>query len=133
MTDALFPDTWPLIDIDRYVGLYRKNFDEIDLLKVSHYRLVQKMKIRGLVLGLLENDPLKEDRQELNSAISNEVRRQTAALAGEYNSRANTKLMDADNQAKTFLSKYIPLKEGHKPPAQVIGMQTLKISAVIDK
>lgn len=133
MTDALFPDTCPHIDIKQYVEQYRTNFDEIDLLKVSHYRLVQKMKIRGLVLGLLENDPLKEDRQELNGAISNEVRRQVAALAGEYNSRVNTELMDADNQAKIFLSKYIPLKEGHKPPAQVIGMQTLEISAVIDK
>lgn len=133
MIDALFPDTWSHIDIDRYVEQYRTNFDEINLLEMPHYRLVQKMEIRGFVLGLLENDPLKEDRQELNNAISNEVRRQVVLLTGEYNSRISTELTDADNQAKTFLSKYILLREGYKPPAQVIGMQTLEMSAVVDK
>lgn len=133
MTDTLFPDTWPHIDIDRYVEQYRSNFDEIDLQRVPHYRLVQKIKVRSFVLGLLENDPLKKERQQLNDAILNEVRRQVFLLTGEYNLRVDTELMDADNQAKTFLSKYIPLREGYKPPAQVIGMQTLDLTAVVDK
>lgn len=129
MTDTLFPDTWSHIDIGCYVEQYRIHFDEIDLLEVSYYRLIQKIKIRGLVLSFLANDPLKEKRQQLNNAISGEIRRQVALLTREYNSRIESGLTGEDNPGKTFLSKYIPLVEEYKPPAQVIGMKTLEIKA----
>jgi len=135
MTDTLFSEDWTKIDASAYVNRHREAFDLIDLREMPHYLLVQKMQQAGLLLVLLENDPLKDgsdERTALNEAILKEVRWQAKQLATEYNWRIEHSFVGLDDSlVKTLLGKHIvllPPDPNEKPPAQVVGMKTLSLA-----
>ncbi len=131
MQDDLFPETWPQINVEEYVEQHRLAFDQVDLKMLTYYTLIDKIKLGGLLTIMLQNDPLKQKREQLNRAILNEVKRQVVLLLTEYNWRIERGVV-IDNQVKTFLAKHIelaPAGSDEKPPAVVIGMKTLKLVA----
>lgn len=136
MTDTLFTEDWTRIDTSAYVNRHREAFDRVDLKLMPHYLLVQKMQQAGLLLVLLENDPLKDgsdERTTLNKTILKEIRWQTKQLATEYNWRVEHNFVGIDDSlVKTLLGKHIellPPDPNEKAPAQVIGMKTLSLAS----
>lgn len=132
MTDILFSENWSEIDVDDYITQHRLAFDLIDAINIPHYALLDKIRLRGLLLVLLINDPLKdgnEKRERLSDAMSNEVQRQSKLLVAEYAERVKNVFMAVDSQPKLFLEDFANLPE--KPPTQIVGMKTLDLGATI--
>lgn len=132
MSDDLFSETWPRINVEKYIEQHRLTFDGVDLKMLPDYTLIDKIKVVGLLAAMLLNDPLKQKREQLNKAILTEVQRQTALLVAEYNWRIEQGLVVIDSQVKIFLGKHIellPPDPNGKPPPVVIGMKTLELVA----
>lgn len=129
MTDILFPENWPEIDVDDYIIQRRAAFDCLDLQTIPAYALLDKIQLTSLLLALLTSDPLKDKRERLNDVMFNEVLRQNNLVVVEYVRRVDCKLMTVDSQSKLFLEDFANLPE--KPPAQTVGMKTLDLGATI--
>ncbi len=131
-TDILFPGGWAEIDVDDYIAQHGLFFNQVDLKVIPYYILLDKIRLGGMLLALLENDPLwdhSHHRQRLNEATQKEMRRQLTLLVAEYTRRVAARLMMIDSQPKFFLGAYMSIKK--EPPAQVIGMKTVEIGATI--
>lgn len=122
--DVLFPEGWAEINVDNYVAQHTVAFNLVDLTRIPHEILVDKIKLGGMLQAMLENDPLKHDskkRDRLNSAVLVEIRRQLTILVEEYNQRIRIKSMRIENQAKIFLGRYLSQVVKMKPA--IIGVR----------
>lgn len=116
--DVLFPECWPEINVADYVSQHKLDFDRVDLRTIPHYLLIKKIKLGGMLVALLVNDPQKHDskhRDRLNTAVLKEMRRQLTLLVGEYNWRIKAKLIAIETQPKIFLSRFVDKPEAPEP------------------
>lgn len=134
MTDILFPEIWPEINIDDYIAQHGLAFDQVDLRAIPHYLLVNKIKVGGMMLALLENDPMwdvSQKRQQLNEATQKEIRRQLGLLVREYNRRVQVKESLMDSLPKTFLSNHTDARPSSEqpPPHVVVGVKSVVLGS----
>lgn len=136
MNDLIFPENWKNLNIAQFIANLAREFDSVNLFELPNYTLLDKIRLAGMLLALLTNDPLKNERSQLVADTLAEIHRQTTALVAEYNNRADRHIMWIDCQPKSFFSDHMetpPKSSEDKPTPVVVGMNSLKMGASIGR
>lgn len=134
MNDLIFPENWKTLNVAQFVTNLVKEFDSINLFELPNYTLLDKIRLAGMLLALLTNDPLKNERSQLVADTLAEIHRQAAALVAEYANRADKHIMWIDCQPRSFLSSYMnDASNPAKPPPVTVGMRSLEMGSSIGR
>jgi len=133
--DILYQDVkWQTVNINKYVGRRKAQFDEMSLTTLPISTLKAKLQFGAMAANLLVHDPLRhhsKKRDKLNEAVLKEIRRQLELLAEEYNRRVaaheNRENMGKLEIVKPKKRQVAKVKVAPPGVAQTIGLQTVSL------